>query len=112
LQHVLVLVLGVGFGATLLVSGLDHWRNHRILASRGLTATAVVTKVHSGRGGPSVDVRFTTSAGQETTTRVKDADSPGGLHEGGTIAVRYDPLTRPAGSSRPGAGTPQPPAGS
>jgi hypothetical protein len=54
-------------------------------------ATAVITKVHSKRGGPSVDVRFTTGAGQETTTRVREADSAGGLHEGGTIAVRYDP---------------------
>jgi hypothetical protein len=92
LQHVVALVLGVAFGATLLVSGLDQWRNHRILVSRGLTTTAVITKVHSGRGGPSVDIRFTTSAGEETTTRVKDAESPDGLYEGGTIAVRYDPL--------------------
>lgn len=92
LQHILVLVLVAGFGTTLLVSGLDGWRDHRILASRGVTATAVITKVHSGRSGPSVDVRFTTSAGQETTTRVKDAESPDGLHEGGSIAVRYDPL--------------------
>jgi Protein of unknown function (DUF3592) len=92
LRHVVVLVLTAGFGVVLLTAGLDRWHDHQVLASRGLTATALITEVHSGRGGPSVDVRFTTAAGQEITTRVGDADSPGGLREGGAIAVRYDPL--------------------
>jgi hypothetical protein len=39
-----------------------------------------------------VDVQFTTAGDQEITTRVGDADSPGGRQEGGTIAVRYHPL--------------------
>jgi hypothetical protein len=89
LWHLLVFVITAGFGAILLVSGVDRLQDHQALVSRGLTATAVITEVYS-RG--SVDVRFTTAAGQEITTRVRDADSPDGLYVGGTIAVRYDPL--------------------
>jgi hypothetical protein len=92
LRHVVIFVVVAGFGATLLAGGLVRLHDHDVLASRGLTATAVITEVHSGRGGPSVDVRFTTAAGQEISTLVANADSPGGLFEGGTIVVRYDPL--------------------
>jgi Protein of unknown function (DUF3592) len=105
-KHIVALVLGVGLGVALLAGGLDRWHAHRVLASRGVTTNALITAVHSGRGGTSVDVRFAAPGGQEITARVEDAQSPDGLHEGGTIAVRYDPLD-PAGrveSAQAGSG--------
>src|SRR5215813_6357772 len=97
--------VSAGFGGGLLFAGLRMQHDHAVLGTRGATATAVVTEVHSGRGGPTVDVRFTAADGREVRARVEDADSPGGLYEGSPIEVRYDPLD-PAGRIESARGRP------
>jgi hypothetical protein len=92
IRQVFGLLLVAVFGGGLLFAGVRMWHDHSVLGTRGVTTTAVITHVHSGRGGPSVDVRFTATDGREVQARVQDADSPAGLNEGSPIDVRYDPL--------------------
>ena len=92
IRQVLGLLVVAVFGGGLLFAGLRMWHDHSVLGTRGVTTTAVITHVHSGRGAPSVDVRFTATDGRQVQARVQDADSPAGLYEGSPIDVRYDPL--------------------
>ena len=103
--HVLIFVVCTAFGGGLLFTGLRMQHDHDVLGTRGASARAVITAVHSGSGGPSVDVRFTTADGREVHARVKDADSPGGLYEGSPIEIRYDPLD-PSGRVESARGDP------
>jgi Protein of unknown function (DUF3592) len=91
IRHIIALLVTAGFGGVLLFAGLRMWHDHAVLDARGVTATAVITQVHSGRG-PSVDVRFSAADGRTVQAVVRNPDSPGGLHEGSLIEIRYDPL--------------------
>ena len=92
LRVILGLILCGAIGTTLLVFGIDKFRDHSILMERGVVVDATILNVSSKR---SVTVRFSTGL-KAVQVRVRDAPSGVRLVNGGKLPVRYDPAD-PAG---------------
>lgn len=67
------------------------WHDRSILLERGHVVTAEVVEFHGGTRGTSVTVRFTTIAGEEVVTRMKDPPSGQSPDPGAHPQIRYDP---------------------
>jgi hypothetical protein len=88
LRGVIVIIVAGAAGVFWLVAGIGRFRDHAILAERGVVVDATI--VEGGSRG-SATVRFTTDARQEVQAVVRDAPSDATLVAGASLPIRYDP---------------------